>query len=182
MRWLLAPYAERRTYLILLYLVLGLPLGVFEFTLMVTGFSLGLGLLITLLGIPVLIGTLLVAHALATFERRLAWSLLNAPMPALPLRNEGTGFFWARLRSLIASRRTWMEVAFLLLGLPETLDFAGRALGGWTEQVLSSLSLVDHFETLTRGLIEVGTLFFFAAFTLGWLVCGMLALDESKAR
>ena len=89
MRWLLAPYAERRTYLILLYLVLGLPLGVFEFTLMVTGFSLGLGLLITLLGIPVLIGTLLVAHALATFERRLAWSLLDAPMPALPLAGRG---------------------------------------------------------------------------------------------
>jgi Putative sensor len=70
--WLLAPYAERRTYQILLYLVLGLPLGVFEFVLLVTGFSLGLGLLITLLGIPILIGTLLVAHALATFERRLA--------------------------------------------------------------------------------------------------------------
>ena len=74
------------------------------------------------------------------------------------------------------------SVAFLLLGLPETLDLAGRALGGWVEQVLSSLSLVDHFETLTRGLVEVGTLFFFAAFTVGWLLCGMLALDETKAR
>ncbi len=73
------------------------------------------------------------------------------------------------------------SIAFLLLGLPETLDFAGRALGGWVEQVLGSLSLVDHFETLTRGLIELGTLFFFAAFTVGWLVCGMLALDETKA-
>jgi ABC-2 type transport system permease protein len=73
------------------------------------------------------------------------------------------------------------SIVFLLLGLPETLDFAGRALGGWVEQVLGSLSLVDHFETLTRGLIELGTLFFFAAFTVGWLVCGMLALDETKA-
>ena len=123
MRWLLAPYAERRTYLILLYLVLGLPLGVFEFTLMVTGFSLGLGLLITLLGILVPIATLLVAHALATFERRLAWSLLDAPMPALPLRDEAAGFFWARLRSLITGRRTWSEVAFLLLRLPMVPDF-----------------------------------------------------------
>jgi Putative sensor len=69
-------------------------------------------------GIPVLIATILVGHALATFERRLAWSLLDAPMPRLPLREEGSGFFWSRLRSLIASRRTWLEMLFLLLRLP----------------------------------------------------------------
>jgi len=119
MRWLLAPYREGRTYRMFAYLLLGLPLGIFDFTLIVTGLSLGLGLLITLLGIPVLIGTLLVAHALATFERRLAWSLLDAPMPRLPLhREEGNGFFWARLRSMVTSRRTWLEMAFLLLRLP----------------------------------------------------------------
>ena len=156
MRWLLAPYAERRTYLILLYLVLGLPLGVFEFTLMVTGFSLGLGLLITLLGIPVLIGTLLVAHALATFERRLAWSLLDAPMPALPLRDEATGFFWARLRSLITSRRTWMEVAFLLLRLPTgILDFTiavtivSLMFGGFVQPILVAAGVESNFGSWT---------------------------------
>lgn len=119
MSWLLAPYAEARTYRILLYLVLGLPLGVFDFVLLVTGLSLGLGLLITLLGIPVLIGTILVGHALATFERRLAWSLVDAPMPRLPLRpDDGSGFFLARLRSLLSSRRTWLEILFLVLRLP----------------------------------------------------------------
>jgi hypothetical protein len=118
-RWLLAPYSDGRTYRILAYLLLGLPLGIFDFVLIVTGLSLGLGLLITLLGIPVLIATILVGHALATFERRLAWSLLDAPMPRLPLhRDEGSGFFWARLRTLIASRRTWLELLFLLLRLP----------------------------------------------------------------
>ena len=42
---------------------------------------------------------------------------------------------------------------------------------------------VDQFPkpTLTRGLIEVGTLAFFVAFTGAWLVCGMLALDRTKA-
>jgi hypothetical protein len=125
MRWLLVPYKERRTYLVFVYLLLGLPIGVFDFVLIVTGGALGLGLLITLLGIPVLIGTLLVAHALATFERRLAWSLLDAPMPRLPVEPElADGFFWKRLRSLITSRRTWMEVGFLLLRLPMgILDF-----------------------------------------------------------
>ena len=73
------------------------------------------------------------------------------------------------------------SVAFLLLGLPETLDFVGRVFGGYTAQVLASLSLIDHFETLTRGLLELRTLVFFALFTGGWLLGGMLVLRETKA-
>lgn len=157
MRWLLAPYADRRTYGILLYLVLGLPLGVFEFVLLVTGFSLGLGLLITLLGIPVLIATVLVGHALATFERRLAWSLLDAPMPRVPvLIDEAQGFFWKRLRSLITSRRTWMEVAFLFLRLPVgTLDFTiavtivGLMFGGFAQPILYAAGVESNIGSWT---------------------------------
>lgn len=144
MSWLLAPYGEARTYATFLYLVLGLPLGVFEFVLLVTGFALGLGLLITLLGIPVLVATVLVAHALATFERRLAWSFLDAPMPRVPVRpDEAHGLFWTRLRSLLTSQRTWKEVAFLFLRLlTGTLDFAiavtivGLMLGGFAQPIL----------------------------------------------
>ncbi|HZD16503.1 MAG TPA: sensor domain-containing protein, partial [Actinomycetota bacterium] len=66
MRWLLAPYTERRTYTIFLYLLLGLPMGILDFVVIATGLSLGLGLVVTILGIPVLVATLLVAQALAT--------------------------------------------------------------------------------------------------------------------
>ena len=72
------------------------------------------------------------------------------------------------------------STAFLLLGLPETLDYAGRALGGYVEHVLLSLSLIDHFESLTRGLVELRSLAFFTLFTAGWLVVGMLALRATK--
>lgn len=119
MRWLLAPYADRRTYTILLYLLLGLPVGVFDFMLVITGLSLGLGTIITLLGIPILVATLLVVQALAILEGRLAQALLEAPMPHVPaLHEEPHGVFWARLRSLVTSRRTWTELAFLLLRFP----------------------------------------------------------------
>ena len=53
--------------------------------------------------------------------------------------------------------------------------------GGYLEQVASSLSLIDHFEALTRGLLELRTLFFFVAFTGGWLGGGMLVLNQTKA-
>ena len=72
------------------------------------------------------------------------------------------------------------STAFLLLGLPETLDYVGGALGGYVEHVLLSLSLIDHFESLTRGLVALRSLVFFTLFTAGWLAVGMLALRETK--
>ena len=71
MSWLLRPYTEQRTYRVLLYLLLGLPLGILYFTIVVTGLSLGIGLIVTLLGIPVLVITLLVVRGLAELEREM---------------------------------------------------------------------------------------------------------------
>jgi len=119
MSWLLGPYAELRTYRVLAYLLLGLPLGILDFTIVVTGLSLGLGLIITLIGIPVLVATLLVVRSLASLERELAVSLLDAPMPRhVPGREREDGSFWAQLRDLIFARRTWEEAGFLFLRLP----------------------------------------------------------------
>lgn len=72
-------------------------------------------------------------------------------------------------------------VIFLLIGLPQTQQVIGALAGGYVEQVTASLSMVDHFDSLTRGLVQLGTLFFFAAFTTGWLAIGMLVLDRTKA-
>ncbi len=76
---------------------------------------------------------------------------------------------------------TAATVFFLIVGLPQSLESIGNLFGGYFEQVLLSLSLADHFESLTRGLLQLGSLVFFVAFTAGWLVCGMLALDRTKA-
>lgn len=70
---------------------------------------------------------------------------------------------------------------FLIVGLPQTIDQVGGVLGAYPAQVLASLSISDHFETLTRGLVEAGAIAFFALFSAGWLVCGMLVLDRTKA-
>jgi len=76
---------------------------------------------------------------------------------------------------------TAATVVFLIIGLPQSLETIGNLFGGYAEQMVLSLSLADHFDTLTRGLLELGTLAFFFTFTAGWLVCGMLALDRTKA-
>jgi ABC-2 type transport system permease protein len=73
------------------------------------------------------------------------------------------------------------SVAFLLLGLPQTLETIGNLFGGYVEQLFASLSLVDHFDTLSVGLLELRSLVFFLLFTVGWLASGMLVLDRTRA-
>jgi Putative sensor len=144
MTWLLGAWVERRTYRVALYLLLGLPLGVLDFVLLVTGLSLGLGLLVTLLGIPLLLATLQLARALAGFERRLAWSLLDATMPhgRRPSADDDNGL-WRRLRKLVTGSRTWWEVGFLalrfplgLVGFVVVVVIAALALSGVAEPIV----------------------------------------------
>jgi hypothetical protein len=147
--WLLDPYRELHTYRVGGYLLLGLPLGIVEFVAVVTGLSVGFGLLITLLGMPVLVLTLLGARATAAFERELARALLDAPMPRhQPRLDRSTGFFWRRLVALVTDRDTWSSVAFLLLRLPlGILDFTvvvtlvSLALGGFAQPILFAVGL-----------------------------------------
>lgn len=73
------------------------------------------------------------------------------------------------------------SVLFLLLGLPQSQETVGNLFGPYVEQVVASLSLVDHFEGLTRGLVEFRTLAFFLIFGLVWLAGGMLVLRQTKA-
>ncbi len=110
----LHPFVERRTYLALLYALLGLPLGIFYFVFIVTGLSLGLGLLITLAGIPVLVLTLAGCRGLAQLERTLAVSLLGASMPRVSSERDG-GSLWRRLIRELRSGATWRELTYLLI-------------------------------------------------------------------
>ncbi|HEX6285938.1 MAG TPA: sensor domain-containing protein [Acidimicrobiia bacterium] len=146
MSWLLDAYTDRRTYGTLLYLLLGLPLGIVGFVVMVTGFALGIGLLITLLGIPVLLATLVVVRGLADTERRLAWSLLGAPIPRIDFSIlHASGSLWKRLRTLVGSARTWREVAFVALRLPlgiagftVAMVVVGLMAGGLAQPILTA--------------------------------------------
>jgi len=60
------------------YLLIGLPLGTIWFTVLVTGVSVALSMLvIALLGIPMLLGLWYVTRSLANVERRVANALLG---------------------------------------------------------------------------------------------------------
>jgi hypothetical protein len=147
--WLLDAYSDRRTYGSVGYLLLGLPLGIVGFVVVVSGFALGLGLLITLLGVPVLLATLLFVRAYASLERRLAWSMLEAPMPRItPTALPAGANLWERLRWLIGSRRTWRETAFIVLRLPMGIVgftvvvlIIGLMFGGFAQPITVALGI-----------------------------------------
>jgi len=146
MNWLLAPYGDGRTYLILGYLLSSLPLALAGFVLVVTGLSLGLGLMITLLGVPVLVVTLLGARHLAAIERGRAGALLCARLPRPRRRAPQPGGIWVSFVNLLTDRTTWSAVVFLLLWLPLSildltvaLVIVGLVAGGFAHVVLVAI-------------------------------------------
>src|SRR4051794_6924151 len=80
-RRLFGPIRESRTYLRILYLLLALPLGVIEFSFLVTALSFGFGTAITLIGIPVLAATVWAWRWLAQTERGVIGRLVGTEDP-----------------------------------------------------------------------------------------------------
>src|SRR5688572_19647728 len=68
------------------YVFVGFPLGIVAFVIIITGLSVGGGLLITLLGVPVLVGTLFAARGLAEVERLRMAPVLRRPRVPVPYK------------------------------------------------------------------------------------------------
>lgn len=116
-RALRAPF-ELRTWRETLHLLLNMPIGIATFTIIVTGMSLGFGLAITLIGIPILFALLYVSRAMGTVERVRAALLLGADVPR-PYRPDPPRDTWWRVHlSRASDPATWIEAVYHLLLLP----------------------------------------------------------------
>jgi len=110
--------ARPRTWLNLLFQMLAFPLGLFYFIFLVTGLSVGLGLVIVWVGIPIL---LVVAGAWWLFgalERAQAKYLLGADVPPAPRAWEAVNGVWGKLKAHFGSAATWKDLLYLLAKLP----------------------------------------------------------------
>jgi hypothetical protein len=104
--------ARPQTYRNLVYLALAFPLGIAYFVALVTGFSLGAGLAVTLVGLPILLATFWLVRALSLVERRLATALLGVAIPD-PAPGAADGL-WDRIVALLTAPVTWLGLVFLL--------------------------------------------------------------------
>jgi len=106
---------DAQTYRNLLYLVVAFPLGLFYYTVLVLGFTLGLGLSILLVGLGILLATVVGLRYVAAFERRLANRLLGTAI-ADPddLEREGEGIV-AAVKAYLGASSTWRGLGFVLV-------------------------------------------------------------------
>ncbi|MEU3610857.1 sensor domain-containing protein [Streptomyces sp. NPDC006872] len=114
------------------YVLLGLPIGVVLFSFAVTMLSLGAGLLVTFLGIPVLAAGLAACRGLGALERARARGLLGLEVAAPePLRPRGSGAM-AWMAAVLKSGTSWRSVLYAVLQLPWAVFSFAVAVTVWT--------------------------------------------------
>jgi hypothetical protein len=182
-----------QSYRNILYLLLGLPLGTLYFTVLVTGMSVGLSLLVlALVGIPLLIGLWYVIRTLMSFERGLAILLLGVDIAPIPAAPPVSGGLWNRFKALWSDPGTWRGIPYLLLRFPAgiatftiavTLTATSLAMAFaptymWTSDDLTWADRTFDPFPWSFALVPVGIVFFFVSLhvmnTLA-VVCGRWA-------
>jgi signal transduction histidine kinase len=134
MRRLLTPLGRAETYRDIAFFVSALPFGIVSLVVLIVGWGVTLGLVITPLVVPLLVGLWFVVRQLAKAEAFLARELLRAHV-ALPSQR-GPGGFWRRLQHAVSDGAFWKQQAYLLLrvvlGWPlAILHLALLGFGGW---------------------------------------------------
>lgn len=131
MNTFLGVITKPQSYVNIFYLLLAFPLGIGYFVFLVTGISLGAGLLVVWVGIPILALVLAGSWACCEFERVLAVKLLHEEIPHVT-RGASTVSAgqdlgveerlligaWRRLKSNLSNRLTWTGMLYLFLKFP----------------------------------------------------------------
>ena len=123
-----------QTYVNALYLLLSFPLGIAYFVFLVTGLSVGFGLLVIWVGVPILALVLAGSWALARFEQEATNRLLKLDIPTIPLPRASTPLSadaatisgvervfirtWRHFKAHLSDRVTWTGMLYLLLKFP----------------------------------------------------------------
>jgi hypothetical protein len=108
-----------RTYANILYLMLAFPLGLLYFVFLAVGISLGIGLYILIIGLPLLILTMLAWRQFVKLERFKSRRLLGARIEPEAILHWSSGQnAWRWFRSRLSSPVTWKGLGYLFLKFP----------------------------------------------------------------
>ena len=110
--------ADPHTYGALFYMLLSLGTGIVYFTWTVVGLSLSLGLLILIVGVPLLLLFLASTRLLSLVEGRIVETLLGVRMPRRPLYSQRDKPWLKRIGEMFTDGRTWTTMLYFLLMLP----------------------------------------------------------------
>ncbi len=120
------------TWFAVIHLLLNMPLGIAYFAVLSVAVSLGFGLLITLLGIPILIAAGGIVRAFGNFERARANAFLGTALRN-PYRPVDSDAGWiARLTSVVKDPSTGRDFLYLMLRLPIGLFTFTIMVAAWS--------------------------------------------------
>lgn len=118
-RWY-APLATSKLWLQTTHLLFDLPIGIIDFTAVITFLSLSGGLVVTLIGIPLLAATVLMGRLIATVERNRSQIFLgdNPPAPtAFNFKSASLNTMWAALKDAEGWKGLLYGVILMPLGI-----------------------------------------------------------------
>jgi hypothetical protein len=184
------PLITARGWTAVTHHLLGLPLGIAYFTWLVTGLATGLGLAITIVGLPILTLVFATVRPLLAFERGLSNSLLGSAIPGSGLAPAGEGL-WRRLKAYWTDGATWRGVTYLLLRFPIGLLTFTVVLATFTTAIaLIGAPIAAAFDPIDAWIWQIDT--WYAALPLvpvglaaliasGWISEGMAAMSRGLA-
>lgn len=118
------------------YILLGFPLAVMSFVLLVTGLSLGGSLLVVIIGLPVLVVTLFVARGFAEVERlRIAPVLRIARTRPTYRKAAETAGFWRRMLTPLGDGQLWLDTLHGLFVLVPAIATFSIVFAWWTTAI-----------------------------------------------
>jgi hypothetical protein len=145
---LAAPF-QARTWRATGYNLVGLFVGVVWFTVIVTGFALGAGLLVTLVGAPILVLTLIVARIGALTERWRASWIDGRRLPA-PVQPDPQTLSWAGFKAQLRHAKSWTSALYLVALLPVGIATFTIALTTWA-YAAAALTMPFWNDTISNG-------------------------------
>ncbi len=141
MKRLFGAYARPRVWLESTHLLLGLPVGIGLFTIVVTMLAVSTGTLFSLVGLPLLVMTVAGGRVVGQVERARVKALLGVELPAHAPISWQRGL-WPRAKQILADRPSWRGLAYALLMLPWGIVTFTATVVLWTVAVsLVSLPL-----------------------------------------
>lgn len=93
------------------------------------------------------------------------------------------GFFSALTKNQVISFILTVCVSFLLImaGSPPILEFISTFSPKYLVDLFESLSVLNHFDSIERGVFSLSNLWFFAVMIACWLYGNIILLNENKA-
>src|SRR2546430_4550364 len=122
------------------YLLVGFPLGLVSFVLVITLLSTGAGMLITIVGLPILVAAVYAARAFADVERLRLRPVLNRPVPRPRYHKAPPGSgAWRKLFIPLGDGQSWLDLLHAMfhwilgtIGFVFVVTWWSGALGGIT--------------------------------------------------